>query len=375
MTSREPQRIDGIDLLRTLAILFVLLNHVNIRLRMAKVPYTQGLPEHLVHALVWNGQNGVRIFFAISGFLITSMSLRRWGALTSIDVRQFYRLRFARIAPLLIVLLVVLSLLHAAHFPDYTISDKRGGFWTALFAALTFHVNWQEAHTGYLPGNWDILWSLSVEEVFYIGFPLACMILRRKSLLVALLLVFVAIGPFARTALSHGNELWADYSYLSGMDAIALGCLTALAMEGRKLSKSVLWACVAFGAGLMILILCFTVKPLYPLGLDMTSLALGVCLMIVPAAQSGWRCPAPFTPLLTPGRYSYEVYLTHMFVVFSLLHVFLAAGKPVWGAPVYFLSTILIASAVGGLIARFFSEPMNLRLRGQSRSFTISKTR
>ncbi len=65
MTSREPQRIDGIDLLRTLAILFVLLNHVNIRLRMAKVPYTQGLPEHLVHALVWNGQNGVRIFFAI----------------------------------------------------------------------------------------------------------------------------------------------------------------------------------------------------------------------------------------------------------------------------------------------------------------------
>jgi peptidoglycan/LPS O-acetylase OafA/YrhL len=358
---RNSPRLDGVDLLRTLAILFVLMNHVNVRLSIAKVPFKQGLPHDLVHGLFNNGQNGVRIFFAISGFLITSMSLRRWGALPDTDLRQFYRLRFARIAPLLLSLLVVLSALHWAHFPDYMISDKRGGFWGALFAALTFHINWQEATFGYLPGNWDILWSLSVEEVFYIGFPLACLILRRKSLLVAMLVGFVVIGPFARTVLAHGNELWSDYSYLSGMDAIAFGCLTAIFLEGRQLSRTVRCISAAVGAAFFILILGFPIGAIDKAGLDMTLLALGTCLLIVPAAQSSWRGPAFFLIL---GRCSYEVYLTHMFVVFGLLHLFVDAGKPLWAVPLYFLVTILIATLLGAAIARWFSEPINQRLRG-----------
>ena len=79
--SRSWQRVDGIDLIRGLAIFFVLMNHVNIRLLLAKVPYTQGIPKQLVSSLVWNGQFGVQMFFAVSGFLITTISLRRWGSL------------------------------------------------------------------------------------------------------------------------------------------------------------------------------------------------------------------------------------------------------------------------------------------------------
>jgi peptidoglycan/LPS O-acetylase OafA/YrhL len=362
---REANRLDGVDLLRTLAILFVLMNHVNVRLSISKVPFKQGLPNNLVHALFYNGQNGVRIFFAISGFLITSMSLRRWGALGAMDWQRFYRLRFARIAPLLLALLAALSLLHASQVQDYLISAKRGGFFPALFAALTFHINLQEATHGYLPGSWDILWSLSVEEVFYIGFPLACLILRRKSLLIALLACFVATGPFARTVLAHGNELWSDYSYLSGMDAIAMGCLTALFLDSRQLSRRVQWTSAITGAALMILILCFPVRAIGRAGLDMTILAIGTCLVIVPAAQSNWRGPHL---LLIPGRRSYEVYMTHMFVVFGFLHLFLFAGKPMWGVPLYFLAVILVATLLGSLIARFFSDPMNQRLRGGSGS-------
>ncbi len=85
------------------------MNHVNMRLRGAKVPYTHGLPDQLVSFLVWNGQHGVQIFFAVSGFLITTTALNRWGE--GIDILAFYRLRFARIAPLLLALLVILSCL------------------------------------------------------------------------------------------------------------------------------------------------------------------------------------------------------------------------------------------------------------------------
>src|SRR5579862_5151592 len=107
--ARSWTRLDGVDMLRALAIFFVLMNHVNMRLRFAKVPYTAGLPDQLVNSLVWNGQFGVQIFFAVSGFLITSITLRRWKSLSRISVREFYLLRFARIAPLLLVLLAVLS--------------------------------------------------------------------------------------------------------------------------------------------------------------------------------------------------------------------------------------------------------------------------
>jgi hypothetical protein len=84
-------RLDGVDVLRGLAILFVLMNHVNMRLFIAHIPYTEGLPEQLVSSLVWNGQNGVQIFFAVSGFLITSTTLRRWGSLSAISVRDCER--------------------------------------------------------------------------------------------------------------------------------------------------------------------------------------------------------------------------------------------------------------------------------------------
>src|SRR5215510_7701012 len=109
---REWARLDGVDLHRGLGILLVLLNHVHMRLFLGKMRYAEGLPHGLLSSLVWNGQCGVQIFFAVSGFLITSNTLKRWGALPQVRVRDFYRLRIARIVPLLALLLVVLCTLH-----------------------------------------------------------------------------------------------------------------------------------------------------------------------------------------------------------------------------------------------------------------------
>lgn len=375
MTAAEPRkltrpltRIDGVDLLRGLAIFFVLMNHVNMRLRLARIPYTKGLPEQLVHSLVWNGQLGVQIFFAISGFLITATAIRRWGSLSRVNIRGFYRFRFARIAPLLLLLLAVLSALHLAQVNHYVVGAKTGGLGRALAAALTFHINVLEATRGYLPANWDILWSLSVEEMFYLGFPLLCVLTRGGKWLVAVLALFVALGPVARTVWSHGNEVWREYSYLGGMDAIALGCLTAMALErAGTFSARTLRVLAIVGAVLVIFSLCFTMQAqkigLTRAGLDMTVLAIGTCMLIAAAAQAQWRSPRWITPLRLVGQRSYEVYLVHMFVVFVFFDLFLSIGKPIAAVPVLFLATILVSAVAGELVARFYSEPMNRRLR------------
>jgi peptidoglycan/LPS O-acetylase OafA/YrhL len=365
--SRSWSRLDGVDILRGLAILFVLLNHIHMRLFLAKLPYASGLPAQLVSSLVWKGQYGVQIFFAVSGFLITSTSLKRWGALSRVDARDFYLLRFARIAPLLLLLLAVLCVLHAADVKEYVVSAKTGGLGRALAAALTFHVNVLEAKRGYLPGSWDILWSLSVEEVFYLFFPLLCRTLGRGKLLIAVLAAFVVLGPFGRTLLAHGNEVWEEYSYLGGMDAIAFGCLTAIAASRLDLPRAVLWLLGGAGSALLIITLGFSIRLnagwLGTSGLYMSLVAVGTSLLAAAAQQSHWRSPRILYPLVSLGRRSYEVYLTHMFVVFTLFNLFVAAGKPLRGVPILFISVILIAGFLGEAVARSYSEPMNRWLR------------
>ncbi len=360
-------RLDGVDILRGLAILFVLMNHVNMRLVIASIPYTEGLPGQLVSSLMWNGQYGVQMFFAVSGFLITSTSLRRWGSLAMVGVRDFYALRFARIAPLLILLLAVLSALHAAGLKDFIVTAKTGGLGRALVAALTFHVNVLEAQRGYLPGSWDILWSLSVEEMFYFFFPLICWLFGRGKLLVILLAVFVVLGPFGRIVLAQGNEIWREYSYLGGMDAIALGCLTAMALSRVHLSRSVLWTLGGIGAALLIFSLGFSNQAegwgLVGSGLDMTIVAVGSCMIIAVSAQTRWESPPVIAPLVRLGRRSYEVYLTHMFVVFTLFNLIMSTGRSLRVVPVLFISVILTAGLLGELVARCYSDPMNRLFR------------
>ncbi|MBN9617384.1 MAG: hypothetical protein J0G35_17610 [Acidobacteriales bacterium] len=86
-------------------------------------------------------------------------------------------------------------------------------------------------------------------------------------------------------------------------------------------------------------------------------------MLIAVAAQTQWRNPRLLKPLVKLGQRSYEVYLTHMFVVFALFHLFVGIGKPTRAVPVLFLSVILIAGLLGDAVARLFSDPINHRLR------------
>ena len=368
-------RFDGVDLLRGLSIIAVILLHGQIRLLFTYSTSIQGLlPSRIFHMLFWQGGNGVTVFFAISGFLITLTSLRRFGSLTAMRPTAFYRIRFARIAPLLILLLAVLSVLDLVHAEGFRINPVRETLPRALFAALTFHVNWYEAVHGYLPANWDVLWSLSIEEMFYLFFPLACVLLARRRgmpVFVALLLAFVVMGPFARTVWST-NEVWRGTSYLGGMSGIALGCLTALLMEWLQrrnpkwMSAKLLLAIQIVGATIMLTIVAWPPWHLMHIlgrsGTDDTALGVGTCLVMLGSVLRGRAGRAWTAPIRWFGRHSYEIYLTHEFVVVwaTQLYVKVHRGLPL----AWILAEVALAAVLGALVARWFTEPMNRRLRG-----------
>lgn len=125
VAAQKPEkRVPGIDLLRGFCIVAVLLHHINLRLHFRDSSLGQLIGPAANRALFWNGYYGVRMFFVISGFLITSWSLKRWGRLSQLNVRQFYRMRFARIMPCLTGLLLLLAVLDRAGVPRFIINTQ-----------------------------------------------------------------------------------------------------------------------------------------------------------------------------------------------------------------------------------------------------------
>ena len=180
----------------------MVLHHIGLRIPLKKGVLAGFVPKEVLSGLNYNGYEAVFIFFVISGFLIAGNVLRRDGALAKVDVRAFYTRRFSRIVPCLLLLVAVLSALHLLGVRDYVIQREGQTLPRAIVAALGFHLNWYEGMTGYLPGNWDVLWSLSIEEVFYLGFPLACLLVRRNAVLVPLLVLLALSLPITRATSS-----------------------------------------------------------------------------------------------------------------------------------------------------------------------------
>ena len=88
-------------------------------------------------------------------------------------------------------------------------------------------------------------------------------------------------------------------------------------------------------------------------------------MFIAATARTQWKAPGILSPLLKIGQYSYEIYLTHMFIVYGFFGLFLDAGKPMRWVPVLFITTILIAGLLGAAVANLYSEPMNRFLRSK----------
>ncbi|MEP7186943.1 MAG: acyltransferase family protein [Rhodanobacter sp.] len=177
-----------------------------------------------------------------------------------------------------------------------------------------------------------MLWSLSIEEVFYIGFPLVCLLTRRRWVLVPLLVLLALSMPWTHAAL-RGNEIWQEKAYLPGMSAIAIGVLGALLAS--RLRTLPLRATVLFGWLGMIGLLAATIDGavMYQLLRDGYMLLLAVsalCLLLACEQRQrldDWHSWRALNWLRSWGRLSYEIYLTHMFVVTPVVWLFRLGGS------------------------------------------------
>lgn len=354
-----------IDFLRGVAILAVLILHFNISYHLDQSALNHIFSVNFIKAAASNGNYGVTIFFVISGFLITSTSLERYGALGNIDTAGFYIFRFARIMPCLLLVLGLITLFSFLHIPIFQNNADSTSFALSIFSVLTFWHNVLMEKIGYFNYCLNIFWSLSVEEIFYITLPLICLLFKKTRFILLFLIALVVISPIYRSYHTE-NEIIALYGYLSCFDAIAIGCIAAIIARKIQLngwlSKALLYS-----AGLFILGVYFYSGIMENIVLGVSLMAIGTAVFLVSASNEKMtsdNASGLFSHIICWfGKNSYELYLFHI-IILALMKEMVnqdALGdytKLLWMALFFGASAL-----VSGVISTYYSQPMNRKLR------------
>jgi len=188
------------------------------------------LPHWLFSVLDGAGEKGVQLFFAISGFLITSRLLEEWNCFGRISLRRFYVRRVCRILPPAMTYLLVIAGLGTVGVLPFR--------WKYWLSALFFYRNYL------VPGStlFDMhYWTLSIEEQFYVLWPgllvLSGLYLARYTASILVLALWfwrwIAFHNIGGAAIGPGGWFRSEICF----DGLLLGCLFALAFDSPVLKK------------------------------------------------------------------------------------------------------------------------------------------
>jgi peptidoglycan/LPS O-acetylase OafA/YrhL len=328
----------ALDGVRAIAIGFVLWHHA------VDHPWLRA------HTRVTLGTIGVRLFFVLSGLLITrNLLVSRFEDRAPLGrgLKAFYLRRTLRIFPLYYAMLLVLALTSGA-FREV---------WPWYVAYLQ---NIKMAATGHFLIA-SHFWTLAIEEQFYLAWPLVLFTLPRRAIgpvlavVAALAVVWRATGQWA---LGLG-ELSIALFTPAAFDSLALGALGAwLLHEGRRPRNATL-ALVA-AAGLAVVAVTFVAPSSFAIVFGDSGVSLAAFALVVAVAEDA---PAPLAaslavrPLVGIGRISYGVYVYHPFVM-ALVG---AAAAPLTrlGGALVVVGELTATLAVAALSWRLYEKPIN----------------
>ena len=298
-------RIPSLDGCRAIAILLVVYSHVE----SARNAWS-------ARAFDW-GTLGVFVFFVISGFIITTLLQREREKHQSVSLRQFYIRRCFKIHPPLTLFLAAMAVLSSLG-----LSDASG---RSILFSFTFLRN-------YLPGPSRVLhhlWSLSVEEQFYLIWPFLFVTMSRRAVC-RLLMVVVLVVPFIRlfTVLRMGTSFtvglsWAGWHTQQLADGLAWGCLLAIRRDDLRSTRFYRWLSTSYAALLLPVIVAlasYTYPPIVfeSLGKTLIFACTALCIdLTILRSESVVGRFLNWTPFAGIGKISYSLYLWQQLFFFA----------------------------------------------------------
>ena len=220
--NEDPRRIPSLDGLRAISVSLVVVSHL--------LWHPDFIAVRAVYAKWFApfGHLGVRVFFVISGFLITGLLLRELESTKHINLGKFYLRRTLRIFPPYYCFVLIMIIVQVVRWTKLAPHD--------VLHAFTYTVNYHAERSWYL-GH---AWSLSVEEQFYLLWPAVLLFVgRRRGLWIAFSVI--ALCPLIRLSIWYLFpslvEYEIGYRFETAVDAIAVGCLLAGTQEWLKLQR------------------------------------------------------------------------------------------------------------------------------------------
>jgi peptidoglycan/LPS O-acetylase OafA/YrhL len=327
-----------LDGLRFFAFLAVFVHH--------SVVTVKASVEGPLAGFVTAGAFGVDLFFVLSAFLITDLFLKEVAAFGNLNVPAFYVRRILRIWPLYFAFLVV-----AALVPDRPLRGE-ALVWFALFVG-----NWYLARNNYPDSIGDPLWSVSIEEQFYLTWPLLFSVTGARRLVPLALGLLGAATATRAVLVSQGvlhPGIWCNS--LARLDPIALGILLA-AVQTRipRLGGRVRAALVVAGVG--GLWACGRLNTFYGPGALVMYPGVALSCFLILVAVLGWApgTSRPARAVAYLGKISYGLYVVHVLAL-RLVH----RASPDW--VVVFLGGLALTVLIGTASYELFEKPF-LRLK------------